>query len=80
MFTHTIETNQASLGTKVFYGNLIVMLLNIVIFSILYYSLFDAPNVEEYKTLSKEGVKVYFGVVPLISFGLYKGFKKSASK
>lgn len=79
MFTHTIQNQQASIGTKVFYGNLIVMLLNIIVFSLLYISFFESPSVEEYKYLSREGVKIYFGVIPVVTYSLYKAFKKKES-
>lgn len=77
MSTHTITSDQSSIGTKVLYGNLIVMLITIIVFSSLYIFLFESPNVEEYKTFSRDCAKFYFGIIPVISLGLYKGFKKA---
>ncbi len=69
-----------SVTEKVFYANLIVVIATVAIFSIIYFFSFNNPSIEEYKLLAREGVKVYGGIIPILSFALYKQFKKIENK
>lgn len=69
-----------SVGEKVFYANLIVVVATVAIFSLIYVLSFNNPSVVEYKELARDGVKVYGGIIPILSLALYKQFKKIEDK
>lgn len=69
-----------SIAERVFYANLIVVIATVALFSVIYVLSFNNPSVEEYKEFAREGVKIYGGVIPLLSLMLYNQFKKLDSK